>query len=230
MGGLLSSEIQPSEPVKITGKRKRKRRQSSGSAVPRKRRRINPVFEDGNINNPLVEELLQENEMVISSQSNDISKESTDTISNNNMEENVIIEEISTDIDTQPKHGQTEQTMITQIPKTNQDVIESEKEEIIVIETVDTEGEEKNTTILNVEEITTTESPSSQIDLQFSPEHPPYILYKDKHENVTNPPFEITDIKFQNISQNFFKGAKWSPDGTCLLTSAEDNFIRLYEM
>lgn len=28
---------------------------------------------------------------------------------------------------------------------------------------------------------------------------------------------------------NFLKGVKWSPDGTCLLTNSEDNFIRLFE-
>eukprot|EP00741_Cyanophora_paradoxa_P016568 tig00020927_g15998.t1 len=29
---------------------------------------------------------------------------------------------------------------------------------------------------------------------------------------------------------NFFKGAKWSPDGTCLLTCSEDTVLRLFEL
>eukprot|EP00002_Diphylleia_rotans_P011260 TRINITY_DN2228_c0_g2_i3.p1 TRINITY_DN2228_c0_g2~~TRINITY_DN2228_c0_g2_i3.p1 ORF type:complete len:353 (+),score=60.95 TRINITY_DN2228_c0_g2_i3:44-1102(+) len=31
-------------------------------------------------------------------------------------------------------------------------------------------------------------------------------------------------------SSNFIKHGKWSPDGTCLLTSSEDNCLRLFEM
>lgn len=30
--------------------------------------------------------------------------------------------------------------------------------------------------------------------------------------------------------ETFFKGCKWSPDGTCLMTCAEDNVLRLYDL
>lgn len=30
--------------------------------------------------------------------------------------------------------------------------------------------------------------------------------------------------------QGFFKGCKWSPDGTCLLTCTDDNTLKLYDL
>ncbi|KAL0085950.1 hypothetical protein F4703DRAFT_1566785 [Phycomyces blakesleeanus] len=40
------------------------------------------------------------------------------------------------------------------------------------------------------------------------------------------------DIEKQNMPgvNNFFRNAKWSPDGTCLLSNSEDDIIRLFNL
>jgi hypothetical protein len=35
--------------------------------------------------------------------------------------------------------------------------------------------------------------------------------------------------EFQKFN-NFLKGVRWSPDGTCLLTNSEDNILRVFEV
>lgn len=39
----------------------------------------------------------------------------------------------------------------------------------------------------------------------------------------------IEDFATDSLANNFLKDAKWSPDGLCLLASADDNAIRLFE-
>ena len=41
---------------------------------------------------------------------------------------------------------------------------------------------------------------------------------------------EFAPSKAEKLDNNFLKGVKWSPDGTCLLTNSEDHKIRLFEM
>lgn len=41
---------------------------------------------------------------------------------------------------------------------------------------------------------------------------------------------EFASFKDTKLKNNFLKGVKWSPDGTCLLTNSEDHKIRLFEM
>ncbi|XP_064638725.1 telomerase Cajal body protein 1-like [Lineus longissimus] len=36
--------------------------------------------------------------------------------------------------------------------------------------------------------------------------------------------------EFKNKDENFLKGCKWSPDGTCLLTNSDDNQLRLFNL
>ncbi|CAB4431407.1 unnamed protein product [Rhizophagus irregularis] len=43
--------------------------------------------------------------------------------------------------------------------------------------------------------------------------------------------FEKLDIYIPNASEeNFFKNAKWSPDGSCILTSTNDNVLRIFDL
>ncbi|KAI8977912.1 WD40-repeat-containing domain protein [Pilobolus umbonatus] len=38
------------------------------------------------------------------------------------------------------------------------------------------------------------------------------------------------DLAIQSDSYNYFRNAKWSPDGSCLLTNSADNIIRLFQL
>eukprot|EP01018_Ginkgo_biloba_P036105 Gb_14083 [translate_table: standard] len=37
-------------------------------------------------------------------------------------------------------------------------------------------------------------------------------------------------FKQPSNSNNFLKGAKWSPDGSCFLTSSDDNTLRIFDL
>ncbi|CAI2175811.1 1769_t:CDS:10 [Funneliformis geosporum] len=42
---------------------------------------------------------------------------------------------------------------------------------------------------------------------------------------------KLEDMYIPNASEgNFFKNAKWSPDGACLLTSSNDNILRIFDL
>ncbi|XP_076363186.1 telomerase Cajal body protein 1 homolog isoform X2 [Tachypleus tridentatus] len=47
-------------------------------------------------------------------------------------------------------------------------------------------------------------------------------------------PIQITgswnDFSSQKYAENFIKGCKWSPDGSCILTNSEDNCLRLFNL
>ena len=36
--------------------------------------------------------------------------------------------------------------------------------------------------------------------------------------------------EFHNQTNNYLKGCKWSPDGSCLLTNSEDHCLRLFNL
>ncbi len=38
------------------------------------------------------------------------------------------------------------------------------------------------------------------------------------------------EFKPENYKQTYLKGCKWSPDGTCLLTCAADDVLRLFDL
>jgi hypothetical protein len=40
---------------------------------------------------------------------------------------------------------------------------------------------------------------------------------------------KISDV-YAKPRNNFLKGVKWAPDGTCLLANSEDNILRVYDM
>nr|XP_028558655.1 telomerase Cajal body protein 1 [Podarcis muralis]XP_028558656.1 telomerase Cajal body protein 1 [Podarcis muralis] len=37
-------------------------------------------------------------------------------------------------------------------------------------------------------------------------------------------------VEYSHIPENFLKGCKWAPDGTCLLTNSADNTLRIYNL
>ncbi|XP_060070641.1 telomerase Cajal body protein 1-like [Ylistrum balloti] len=49
---------------------------------------------------------------------------------------------------------------------------------------------------------------------------------------LTEKPEFITDAmtEFNTTDDNFLKGCKWAPDGTCLLTNSNDNCLRLFNL
>ncbi|XP_028405488.1 telomerase Cajal body protein 1-like [Dendronephthya gigantea] len=50
--------------------------------------------------------------------------------------------------------------------------------------------------------------------------------------NFSTPPVQITGAwrDFEGSPENFLKGCKWSPDGTCILTCSNDNTLRLFNL
>jgi hypothetical protein len=54
------------------------------------------------------------------------------------------------------------------------------------------------------------------------------------HKFLYKPTFRFkyvaTELKERKVENNFYKGVKWSQDGTCLLTCLEDGSLRLLEL
>lgn len=49
-------------------------------------------------------------------------------------------------------------------------------------------------------------------------------------ETATNPNFKAVSISDREFGKdNFLKGCKWSPDGTCILTCSDDSVLRLFD-
>lgn len=79
----------------------------------------------------------------------------------------------------------------------------------------DTEGEQTTVVEETVTEVhTTTTATSNSLFPTFGLHAPSKLLCASEESNKLF----------------LYKGIKWSPDGTCLLTNTEDNFLRLYEM
>ncbi|XP_033113668.1 telomerase Cajal body protein 1-like [Anneissia japonica] len=45
-------------------------------------------------------------------------------------------------------------------------------------------------------------------------------------------PYQLisTTSEFENKKENFLKGCKWAPDGSCILTNSDDNILRLFNL
>ncbi|EDV21331.1 uncharacterized protein TRIADDRAFT_60247 [Trichoplax adhaerens] len=58
-----------------------------------------------------------------------------------------------------------------------------------------------------------------------------HIIPLINYDFVTTPlEFCVNYSEFHNRSENFLKGCKWSPDGSCLLTNANDNVLRVFDL
>ncbi|KAM4678327.1 telomerase Cajal body protein 1 [Discoglossus pictus] len=50
--------------------------------------------------------------------------------------------------------------------------------------------------------------------------------------NFSNPPWSLAGAwnEYSGQSENFLKGCKWAPDGSCILTNSDDNILRIYNL
>lgn len=211
MGGLFSSEVKEPENKQVLGKRKRRR---SDSSKTRKRRRINPIFEDEENNIYPSEQLVHSIPVQHEIQSTETEKQI----------ESVIITKTEI-IETKQEEKQEENSSIQKEEEKLNEEKSTKVQQTSKQQQVEENQPETSANILETIEAQAT----NQINLHFVASNPPYILYKDEQKAPKNT-LNITDINYENIPQNFFKGTKWSPDGTCILSNSEDNIIRLYEM
>ncbi|KAM4035178.1 LOW QUALITY PROTEIN: telomerase Cajal body protein 1 [Anomaloglossus baeobatrachus] len=50
--------------------------------------------------------------------------------------------------------------------------------------------------------------------------------------DFSQPPWALTGAwaEYNAVPENFLKGCKWAPDGSCLLTNSDDNILRIYNL
>lgn len=50
--------------------------------------------------------------------------------------------------------------------------------------------------------------------------------------DFSQPPWTVTGAwnEYTNVPENFLKGCKWAPDGSCILTNSDDNILRIYNL
>ncbi|CAJ0937234.1 unnamed protein product, partial [Ranitomeya imitator] len=63
------------------------------------------------------------------------------------------------------------------------------------------------------------------------PETPEDIGRPVQYE-FSQPPWALTGAwaEYSAVPENFLKGCKWAPDGSCLLTNSDDNILRIYNL
>ncbi len=57
----------------------------------------------------------------------------------------------------------------------------------------------------------------------------PFVYREFNWSNSPDLVAKISDV-YAKPRNNFLKGVKWAPDGTCLLANSEDNILRVYDM
>ncbi|RZF41091.1 hypothetical protein LSTR_LSTR002723 [Laodelphax striatellus] len=70
-------------------------------------------------------------------------------------------------------------------------------------------------------------SESESLDMSHTNLTKPLAEYK--FENIVLVTGDYESYKFQHNNERYLKGCKWSPDGSCLLTSCVDNKLRIYD-
>ena len=86
---------------------------------------------------------------------------------------------------------------------------------------IDEKHEQSNEQPEDIEKEAIAKPPAVQIEV--SAQNPPQKIYF-----YQNPPASAGGNEGEE--QAFFKGVKWSPDGTCLLVNCEDKRLRLFEL
>ncbi|KAM8972619.1 telomerase Cajal body protein 1 [Pelodytes ibericus] len=81
-------------------------------------------------------------------------------------------------------------------------------------------------TVRDVEENSQVTPPAPTDSSAMSEE--PYIPAYD----FSHPPWPLTGSwqEYSALPENFLKGCKWAPDGSCLLTNSDDNILRIYNL
>ncbi|ORX65383.1 WD40 repeat-like protein [Anaeromyces robustus] len=116
------------------------------------------------------------------------------------------------------------------VSKINNEQIEIEADNTIKIEG-QLKHETSNVLPKTQEEINDTNDNSFETIYQF----PKYILKKEKTlrsiSPYSNPRCSTQNyVDYETKFNNYFKNAKWSPDGLCILSSSNDNILRLFEL
>ncbi|XP_075715708.1 telomerase Cajal body protein 1 [Rhinoderma darwinii] len=60
----------------------------------------------------------------------------------------------------------------------------------------------------------------------------PEDAYSPAQYDFSQQPWALTGAwaEYTNFPENFLKGCKWAPDGSCILTNSDDNILRIYNL
>ncbi|XP_072006038.1 telomerase Cajal body protein 1 [Engystomops pustulosus] len=60
----------------------------------------------------------------------------------------------------------------------------------------------------------------------------PEETYSPAEYSFSGQPWALTGAwaEYCNLPENFLKGCKWAPDGSCILTNSDDNVLRIYNL
>ncbi|KAG9469512.1 hypothetical protein GDO78_020347, partial [Eleutherodactylus coqui] len=72
--------------------------------------------------------------------------------------------------------------------------------------------------------------PSPAYIVQHS--NPSDFSYSPPQYDFSQQPWALTGAwaEYTNVPENFLKGCKWAPDGSCILTNSDDNLLRIYNL
>ncbi|XP_069799054.1 telomerase Cajal body protein 1 [Dendropsophus ebraccatus] len=65
-----------------------------------------------------------------------------------------------------------------------------------------------------------------------SGEETPEEAYSPAQYDFSQQPWPLTGAwaEYTSVPENFLKGCKWAPDGSCILTNSDDNILRIYNL
>ncbi|ORX60912.1 WD40 repeat-like protein [Piromyces finnis] len=97
----------------------------------------------------------------------------------------------------------------------------------------DNKIEQQSNNLFEENNLNTEIKPETSQDFIY--QFPIYEFKKETTLRSTDPIYNPRCSTHDDFSNNFeinnyFKGAKWSPDGTCILTSSNDNNLRIFEL
>lgn len=61
---------------------------------------------------------------------------------------------------------------------------------------------------------------------------PEQAAYSPAQYDFSQLPWALTGAwaEYTNVPENFLKGCKWAPDGSCILSNSDDNILRIYNL
>ncbi|XP_053574288.1 telomerase Cajal body protein 1 [Bombina bombina] len=64
------------------------------------------------------------------------------------------------------------------------------------------------------------------------PMEPADVLRYSSAYDFSHPPWSLAGSwnEYSGTSENFLKGCKWAPDGSCIMTNSDDNILRIYNL
>jgi len=158
---------------------------------------------------------------------------------NGNMEnakQNIVINEnleisIKESLNGTMNHSNTNNIINEQNSSLN--VTENNEKESKLIQNINKEIQENKQIEIEIENSNSCTEMEAIVESAY--QFPVYDFKMENTLNTTNTFFNPrcstqNDFNDNTILNNYFKGAKWSPDGTCILTSSNDNVLRLFEL